>query len=232
MSDGEILVAVSVEVVNFMKHNDKKTSQWFKLQNDWFDDPKLAKLAPTDRYLFLVLCGLRASNGGPLENIDVTWLQRRCNLQGRSIKPSLLNLCKQGLISLDKIRLDKKREEREGGSAAAAPRPSAATPPPPPDLIHIWNSNCGKLPKCAAMNKARKARWRARWQESPDPHYWVDVVQRLSKSGFANGDNDRGWRASIDFLLQSETHLKIIEGKYDNHGGGGAGVIDWGKVFE
>lgn len=89
-----------------------------------------------------------------------------------------------------------------------------------PNLMIIWNDNCGSLAKCAAMNKSREAKWRARWNERPDQHYWEATIQRLSESPFANGSNDRGWRASVDFLLQAESHLKINEGKYDNRSRG------------
>jgi len=128
-----------LEVTNFMKHNDQnKTSQWFKLRNDWFEDPRLSDLTPTARYVFVVLCSLRATSGGPIGNLTVTSLQRRCNLPGRSLKPILLTLWKKGLISLD--RLDKKEKiERERGCAPVQPlfiknkeeKPELKPPPPP-----------------------------------------------------------------------------------------------------
>lgn len=85
-----------------------------------------------------------------------------------------------------------------------------------PNLMTLWNENCGTLARCAAINKSRETKWRARWNERPDIHYWEATVQRLAESPFANGRNDRGWRASVDFLLQAESHLKINEGKYDD----------------
>jgi len=89
-----------------------------------------------------------------------------------------------------------------------------------PDLLEVWNGNCGSLPRCNAMNKSRSAKWGARWRERPELEYWQSVVQRLASSNFCNGDNDRGWKASVDFFLQADAHLKAMEGKYDNRSKG------------
>lgn len=88
----------------------------------------------------------------------------------------------------------------------------------PPDLLAIWNSNCSGLPIAKSLGKQRQAKWRARWNEHPDLEYWTDIVRRLAASSFCQGGNGRGWRADVDFLLKPETHIKAIEGKYDNRG--------------
>lgn len=93
-------------------------------------------------------------------------------------------------------------------------------------LIICWNANCGELPKVKKSNKARDRKASERWKENTEEE-WAEIIARVSKSAFCNGSNDRGWKATFDWLLQPETHLKISEGKYDGKDGG----VDWGAIF-
>lgn len=90
--------------------------------------------------------------------------------------------------------------------------------PPKPPLLDLWNQNCGNLPRAEQLNKQRDNAWRLRWKAKPDRAYWVDLIQRLAASSFATGNNDRSWRADIDFFLRETTAAKILEGKYDDRG--------------
>ena len=58
----------------------------------------------------------------------------------------------------------------------------------------------------------------ARWKEKPDAKYWEEVIQRIKKSDFCRGQSERGWIANIDFLARSDSHVKVMEGKYDSSG--------------
>lgn len=108
--------------------------------------------------------------------------------------------------------------EREGESDSAREAPSAVADPPKPkvDLVAIWNANRGGLPE-ARPTKGRLAKIAARLREEAAPAYWEGVVQRLARSAFATGNNDRAWRADFGWLVQNpENHVKVSEGKYDN----------------
>jgi hypothetical protein len=41
-------------------------------------------------------------------------------------------------------------------------------------------------------------------------------VKRIASSAFCTGTNDRGWRATPDWLLRPDTAAKVLEGKYDD----------------
>lgn len=87
---------------------------------------------------------------------------------------------------------------------------------PPPPLDKIWNETVSKLPKVKACGKSRLVKMRSRWLENPDPEFWRGIIKRLEESPFCVGENDRGWVASFDFLLQPDTANKVLEGKYDS----------------
>ena len=47
----------------------------------------------------------------------------------------------------------------------------------------------------------------------------ADLIQALAnieRSSFLTGTNDRGWRASLDFLLQPASFAKVHDGGYGN----------------
>jgi hypothetical protein len=56
----------------------------------------------------------------------------------------------------------------------------------------------------------------ARLAEESDLSKWREVVQRIARSKFCQGENDRGWIADFDFLVRAETFAKVLEGKYDD----------------
>lgn len=87
----------------------------------------------------------------------------------------------------------------------------------PQELADAWNTRAevAGLPRCLALTGARLAWARARLREQPDLAYWQTVIERIVASPFCCGENDRGWRADIDFLLRRGTHVKVLEGKYD-----------------
>lgn len=87
---------------------------------------------------------------------------------------------------------------------------------PEQSLFEIWNSNRGNLPEAKALSKKRSAASKLRWLEHPSQEYWVSVVARAAASDFCNGHGTTGWRADFDWIIKPDTHLRILEGKYDN----------------
>lgn len=80
-------------------------------------------------------------------------------------------------------------------------------------LLAIWNEHSGDLPK-ARMTPGRVRKLRARWKEHPDEKFWTDIVKSLASSPNCCGENKTGWRASIDWLLQTDNAIKISEGQF------------------
>lgn len=83
-------------------------------------------------------------------------------------------------------------------------------------LFSIWNEFSADLPKVKGLNTGRKNKARMLWRENDDPKYWEEIVCRIAKSSFCRGKSDRGWVATFDWLLKPDTHLRVIEGKYDD----------------
>lgn len=84
-------------------------------------------------------------------------------------------------------------------------------------LVDLWQEHSGQLTKVMAMSQERLQLIRQRLDENSDPDYWEAVIKRIVKSDFLTGKTPgKPWCADFDFLIKDGSHIKIMEGKYDN----------------
>jgi hypothetical protein len=88
-----------------------------------------------------------------------------------------------------------------------------------PDLtptlfLEIWREQVPPLPDIRELSPDRKKKAKARLVEKPDPDYWREVFARITKSKFLLGE--KGWKADFDWILQPDSHIRVMEGKYDD----------------
>jgi hypothetical protein len=86
-------------------------------------------------------------------------------------------------------------------------------------LFDLWNLNCASLAKARGMSAKRSAAEASRLKENHSPDYWLEVISRITASKFCRGEAGSSWRADFDWLLKPDTHLKVLEGKYDDKDG-------------
>lgn len=96
-------------------------------------------------------------------------------------------------------------------------------PPSPGKLLQgLWNEiTTAPLPRWRDLTKKRSIAAAARFKENPDEGYWRDVMKRIEASTFCRGGGHTSWVADPEFLLRPDTHVKVMEGKYDNRGQAG-----------
>ena len=70
-------------------------------------------------------------------------------------------------------------------------------------------------PKAIALSKPRAAKLKARLVDAGGLDGWCEALQRAAGNPFMSGDNERGWKADLDFFLQQKSFTKLIEGSYD-----------------
>jgi uncharacterized protein YdaU (DUF1376 family) len=96
-----------------------------------------------------------------------------------------------------------------------------ADPPEKPltkqEVIDAWHERMVPLgfPRIAKMTGDRERKLRARLKDSTLEE-WLRAFAALERSAFCRGENDRGWRADFDFLLQPKSFTGLLEGKYDH----------------
>ena len=105
------------------------------------------------------------------------------------------------------LREEKRNEENGNEQKGREAAPAA--------MRDLWNTKCGQLPSCREVTRKRSVQIAQRLSERSLDE-WAVVIDRIVASDFCNGQNDRIWVATFDWLLQPETATKVLEGKYDN----------------
>lgn len=132
------------------------------------------------------------------------------------------------------------RIDKSFGTAKAVLQSGTAEQPHPPSavcyerLVEFFNAETRgvfgviKMPLSATRRGMIAARIREHGEEA-----FLDAVKRAAQSAFLRGQNNRGWRATFDWIIRPTNFEKIISGNYDNTGTehyraakGGAGGID------
>jgi uncharacterized protein YdaU (DUF1376 family) len=85
------------------------------------------------------------------------------------------------------------------------------------EVMDAWEQRMVPLgfPRIAKMTGDRERKLRARLKDSTLEE-WQRAMDALERSSFCRGENDRGWRADFDFLLQPKSFTGLLEGKYDS----------------
>lgn len=113
-------------------------------------------------------------------------------------------------------------ESRHEDEPKASSDPSGSAPPvsplSPDEIARLWSDVCGDLlPRPQKLTDTRRKHLRARAVErGRDRAWWTAYFARIRASPFCCGDNERGWRADIDWATRSEDVVsRVLEGKYD-----------------
>jgi hypothetical protein len=109
------------------------------------------------------------------------------------------------------------REASPNGEVSAEPTPKPTLTAQ--DFRQAWNA-ATHFTLCRKMTEAREKHLRARLADTSWAASWQEALARAAASPFCRGENDRGWRADVDWFLRPNTVTKILEGKYDRTGNG------------
>ena len=79
----------------------------------------------------------------------------------------------------------------------------------------LYTNHCNNLPHVSKLTDARiKAINHIIKKYSREEI--ITVLDNANESQFLTGNNDRGWKANIDFILREDKFVSILEGKYNN----------------
>jgi len=87
----------------------------------------------------------------------------------------------------------------------------------PNEVLELWNEVCGDtLPKCQKLAPKRLDQVRARLREAGrTAEWWRAYFARIADYRFCRGENDRGWKATLDWATKSEDVVtRVLEGTY------------------
>lgn len=72
------------------------------------------------------------------------------------------------------------------------------------------------LPMARSLTPGRKRSIDARLRENGGLEGWAIALANVERSAFLRGNNQRRWRADLDFLLQARSLPRVIDGGYGN----------------
>jgi len=224
-----------ITIVNWEKYNprsDVKHTTWFRVENTLLDDAAIYRLDNDAKMVWIALLARASQHMSGAFELEVGQISARLRVMDAKVEESLkdLQLAKRIQIYASRPRTARRTRdnrarhsterngtghnetEREEGLRLVAALPSA--------LVEIWNTHKAPgMPGVTTPLRAGRPRTRmttARLTEDPDLGRWREVVQRIARSKFCCGENDRGWVADFDFLVRPETFTKVLEGKYDD----------------
>jgi len=122
---------------------------------------------------------------------------------------------RSNILPKGKSRLDKPEDPCPDSDSQKAVEKRG---PGPQAFVDLWHEVCPTMPRVRAISARRKKAISTRLREYPDLSYWRDVFARVAESDFCRGSNDRNWVADIDFISRPDSHIKVMEGKYDSEG--------------
>jgi|DEB0MinimDraft_3_1074331.scaffolds.fasta_scaffold15366_4 uncharacterized protein YdaU (DUF1376 family) len=73
------------------------------------------------------------------------------------------------------------------------------------------------LPKAQKITSTRRSKIKARLKDAGGIDGWHAALAKLEAATWMHGDNDNGWRADLDFMLQERSFTKLMEGSYDRN---------------
>lgn len=108
---------------------------------------------------------------------------------------------------------------KEPPKEIVTPQPPKGGPTPSDALraFEAYNATalrCG-LPQAANLTPDRSRKIIARLRDY-GLDGWDRALANIERSSFLTGTNDKGWRASLEFILQASSFAKVHDGTYGN----------------
>lgn len=122
---------------------------------------------------------------------------------------------------------DKEEDKEKEGDIEGDKEPDDKRPgsPVPYDSIKsMYNEICVSFPRCTSLSDARKKAIKARFASGYNVEDFKALFTKAEASGFLKGKNDRSWSATFDWLIKDTNMAKVLDGNYDDKGGGGRGA--------
>jgi predicted phage replisome organizer len=112
--------------------------------------------------------------------------------------------------------IEKEIEKREKKKTMDSKEsPSSSSSKQVDEFISLYHDICKSLPKIRVVSDTRKKAIKTLLSKISLEEI-KEAFEIIEKTPFLKGDNDRGWKPNIDFLVKHDNIIKILEGFYDS----------------
>jgi hypothetical protein len=103
-----------------------------------------------------------------------------------------------------------------------------ATPAEIDLIMRCWNRVAGEAGFCSIqmMSPDRRNKLLRLIKRLGHVNRVLEAIERIGRTPFLCGRNDRRWKASLDWFLQGDSYPRLMEGKYDDATGGADAFLD------
>jgi hypothetical protein len=84
----------------------------------------------------------------------------------------------------------------------------------PQEVVELYNSICVDLPLVRTITSARIKTIKTRLRDHPIEEL-KELFEVAQATPFIKGENDRGWKANFDWLMNEANMTKVLEGYYN-----------------
>lgn len=172
---------------------------------------------------------------GKLHPVDGTLSNSRAVIELENAAKTARKLAENGAKGGNKSAETRQKPNDNNETVQAPLKPTRGLPEPEPEkkegdltvsvargdrqpvreAFDLWNETaqrCG-LPIAKGFNAARQRHIRARLVEG-GLEGWRSALTAVSESPLCLGENERGWRADLDFVCQPKSFNRLVEGFY------------------
>lgn len=88
------------------------------------------------------------------------------------------------------------------------------------DIVDLFNSICIELPKVKIISDKRKNQIKKMYIAlKKDMKTVTELFTAVSNSDFLQGKNEKNWKCSFDWVIDTNNMVKILEGNYESRSG-------------
>lgn len=124
------------------------------------------------------------------------------------------------LLEEDIEREEEKERDIEGDIEPDDKRPGGV---PYESIKSMYNEICVSFPRCTSLSDKRKKAIKARITGGYTLEDFKLLFTKAEASSFLKGKNGRNWSATFDWLITDTAMAKVLDGNYDDKGGGSHG---------
>ena len=86
-------------------------------------------------------------------------------------------------------------------------------------IADMYNETCVSFPRLKSLSESRKKAIKARLKTYSEEDFKT-LFEKAEASSFLKGKNGRDWSATFDWLIKESNMAKVLDGNYDDKGGG------------
>lgn len=158
-----------------------------------------------------------------LKNLDERGLM--INVKINKFAEIASNWTKRKIITPTEAPTEAPTAREKSKSKSKSKNPPIVPPKVPNEkILKLYHSELPMLKNIKVWDKTARSNLKARWREKPEHQcldFWENYFNIVKGCSFLLGNNDRGWKADLRWLVNASNFAKVMNGNYEDTENGG-----------